>query len=181
METLVWQHCRRGIEMLYLAWPLCRVCIQQAAGTLVLCFVWFLYRAFEWLLGTKGTMCRYLHPPPSELTSLLFTTNKYSRAHSLGKLYAVGYLYVVLCSNTQGWECSWVEQGDTLSPLTCLSTIRRKLRVAEEIKRRGWERCLYWRLRTSRIWGLNFSRLCRRLSRSVVWCAGTIFQVPAKI
>jgi hypothetical protein len=41
---------------------------------------------------------------------------------------------VVLCSSTQGWECSWAEQGDILSPLTCLSTMRRKLGVGEEIE-----------------------------------------------
>jgi hypothetical protein len=39
LMALVWHHCRSGIEMLYLEWPLCRVCRQQVAGTLVLCLV----------------------------------------------------------------------------------------------------------------------------------------------
>ena len=39
LQALVWQHCLSGIEMLYLARPLCRVCRQQVAGTSVLCFV----------------------------------------------------------------------------------------------------------------------------------------------
>ena len=136
MEAFVWQHCRSGIEMLNLAWPLCRVCREQVAGTLycVLCdsCTGLLSGCWE----QRGRCVVIFSPPPPELTSLLFTTNKYSRA-SLGKLYAVGYLYVVLCSSRQGWECGWVEQGDTLSPLTCLSTMRRKLRVGEEISRRG--------------------------------------------